>query len=295
MSADLRAELARRILILDGAMATALLQPGSWGPPAGGPKTPDVPALHRAYLSAGADIITTNTFGATSYQQHRAAAQCARRAADVGADPDAEAASGRPRFVAGAIGPTSGTDVAAVRDIYRQRMQGLLDEGVDALLVETIVDTRHARAAVEAVEAEQQARGRAISLMLSVTVTDEGRLLSGETLEAFQAAIGDAAPMSVGINCGTGVRHLRQPLEHLAHRTGAFVSCHPSAGLPDAFGQYDQSPADTARALGEFALAGLLNIAGGCCGTTPEHIQAIAAAVRDVPARMASGPYQLNP
>jgi 5-methyltetrahydrofolate--homocysteine methyltransferase len=282
MSAELRLALARRILVLDGAAATALLQPVSWGPPSGGPKTPDVSALHRAYLAAGADIITTHTFSATSYEQHRAAAQCARRAADAAAS----AASDRPRFVAGAMGPPGGTTVATISDLYRERMQGLLDEGVDALLVETIVDTRHARAAVEAVEGEQQARGRALALMLSVAVTDEGRLLSGETLEAFHAAIQHAAPLCVGINCGSGAGHLRQPLERLSSLSGTFVSCHPSAGLPDAFGQYDEAPADTAQRLREFAEAGLLNIAGGCCGTTPEHIQAIAAAVRDVPARM---------
>jgi 5-methyltetrahydrofolate--homocysteine methyltransferase len=277
---DLRAELARRILVLDGAMATALLQGAT-----------DAAALHRAYLAAGADIITTNTFAASSYRQHRRAARCARRAADA-----AGGASGtRPRFVAGAIGPTDRTTVAAIRDIYRRRMQGLLDEGVDALLVETIIDTAHARAAVEAVEDEQQARGCALPLMLSVTVTDEGCLLSGETLDAFNAAVRHAAPLSVGINCGAGAEQLRQPVERLGHLSRAFVSCHPSAGLPDAFGQYDEAPADTARLLGELARAGLLNIAGGCCGTTPDHIRAIAAAVRDVPARMTRGPYQLNP
>jgi 5-methyltetrahydrofolate--homocysteine methyltransferase len=270
MSAHLRAALGRRILILDGAMATLRLQRGL-----------DVAAVHQTYLAAGADIITTDTFSATSSRQHREAARCARLAADAAPTPP-----DRPRFVAGAMGPTSGTTVAAVRNIYRGRMQGLLDEGVDVLLVETIVDTRHARAAAEAVEDEQQARGHALSLMLSVTVTDEGRLLSGETIDAFHAAIGGAALLSVGINCGSGAWHLRPPLERLARLTGAFVSCHPSAGLPDAFGQYDAAPADIARRLRELAQAGLLNIAGGCCGTTPEHIQAIARALAGVPARM---------
>jgi 5-methyltetrahydrofolate--homocysteine methyltransferase len=268
----LHAQLARRILVLDGAMATMLLRPGP----------PDVGDLHRAYLAAGADIITTNTFLPASYDGHAAAARLARRAADAASRATPE----QPRFVAGDLGPTDQKTLAAIRALYRDQMQGLLDGGVDVLIVETIVDTLHARAAIEAVGQEQTSRARAIPLMLSITVADDGRMLSGEMIADLHAAIANAPPFCIGINCGYGAWDLRGPLEALG-RIGTRVSCHPSAGVPDAFGRYDESPADMARILRELVQAGLLDIVGGCCGTTPEHIEAIAAAVRDVPARMA--------
>jgi 5-methyltetrahydrofolate--homocysteine methyltransferase len=269
----LAAQLARRILVLDGAMATLLLQPDP----------PEVEDLHRAYLAAGADIITTNTFRPASYQSHVAAARVARRAADAASRTTPE----QPRFVAGGLGPTGQKTLAAVRDIYRDQMRALIDGGVDVLLVETIVDTLHARAAIEAVGEAQTTRGSvddggAIPLMLSITVTNDGRMLSGETIADLHAAIARTPPFCIGINCGLGARDVGGPLEALG-RIGTYVSCHPSAGVPDAFGHYDESPADTARLLAEFARSGLLDIAGGCCGTSPEHIEAIAAAVRDVP------------
>jgi 5-methyltetrahydrofolate--homocysteine methyltransferase len=264
-AAALHAQLGRRILVLDGAIGTLLLQP----------HPPGVAAIHRAYLEAGADIISTNTFAATTYEEHLAASRLARRAAN-----EASArAPDRPRFVAGAIGPTGERTIAAVAAIYRERMRGLIDGGVDALLVETIVDTLHARAALEA------AHG-GLPLMLSVAVAPGGRLVSGEPLDELLAVIRHAPPFSIGLNCGDGTGHLRRPLETLATLGASYVSCHPAAGLPDAFGDYDEPPEETAGFMREAAEGGLLNIAGGCCGTTPAYIEAIAAAVRDVPARM---------
>jgi 5-methyltetrahydrofolate--homocysteine methyltransferase len=267
---------------------------------------PDVIAgIHDAYLAAGADVIETNTFNAQrvsqadyaleslSHELNVAAARLARRAADAwtARTPD------RPRFVAGAIGPMNKTlslspDVndpsfravsfAEVRDAYAEQVRGLLDGGVDVLLVETIFDTLNAKAALLAIDTVQRERGTALPVLISVTITDKsGRTLSGQTIGAFWTSVAHARPLAVGINCALGAEEMRPYVEELAAIADTFVSCYPNAGLPNAFGGYDQTPAAMARLLREFARSGWLNLVGGCCGTGPDHIAAIADAVRD--------------
>ncbi len=270
--------------------------------------------VHGEYLAAGADIIETNTFNATrisqadygladlDYELNRAGAEIARAAADQAehADPD------RPRFVAGALGPTSRTasispDVSdgAARNIrfedlrlaYRRATQGLLDGGVDLLLVETVFDTLNARAALFAVDELFEERGRRVPLMVSGTITDlAGRTLSGQTPEAFWVSVSHARPWSVGLNCALGFRELRGHVAELARVAGTRISAHPNAGLPNQFGGYDETPEQMAAQLGAAARDGLLDVVGGCCGTTPAHISAIAAAVEGVPPRTAPQP-----
>ncbi len=260
--------------------------------------------IHTRYLDAGADIIETNTFSANSismadygveqivHELNVASARIARSAVDgaMASDP------GRPRFVAGAIGPTNKTasmspDVSnpAVRSVtfdqlvaaYAEQVRGLLDGGVDLLLVETVFDTLNAKAALFAIEDCFEARASGVPVMLSVTITDaSGRTLSGQTPEAFWNSISHAPLLSVGINCALGARDMRPYIEELAGLVPVYVSCYPNAGLPDAFGDYDQTPEEMAGLMGDFAARGWLNIAGGCCGTTPDHIRAIASAVR---------------
>ncbi len=267
---------------------------------------PDIVAdVHRAYVAAGADIIETNTFSAQAISQgdygtghlvvemNRAAARLAREAADAATarTPD------RPRFVAGILGPTNRTaslspDVndPGFRNVsfdelvatYGEQAGALLDGGVDLLMVETVFDTLNCKAALYAVRGLLDARKLAIPIMVSGTITDQsGRTLSGQTVEAFWNSIRHAAPLSVGLNCALGARQLRPYVEELAGLSDVFVSCHPNAGLPNAFGGYDQTPDEMAELIGEFAASGFVNIVGGCCGTTPDHIRAIAAAVRD--------------
>ena len=203
--------------------------------------------------------------------------------------------------MAGAIGPTNRTlsispDVNdpglrastfdAMRDAYAEQTRGLLDGGCDLLLVETVFDTLNAKAALVAIEDVFDARGTAVPLMISVTVTDRsGRTLSGQTIDAFYVSIRHAKPLSVGINCALGARDMRPYLAELAAIAECRVSCYPNAGLPNAFGEYDETPAETAGLLGEFAESGLVNIVGGCCGTTPEHVAALARAVDGTPPR----------
>jgi 5-methyltetrahydrofolate--homocysteine methyltransferase len=320
--------LASRILILDGAMGTMVQQQKLDERAVRGERFGDHPValannidllvltqperisgIHRAYLEAGADIIETNTFAATAiaqadfnlerlaYELNVEGARLARAAADEWSDrtPD------RPRFVAGAIGPTNRTlsispDVndpafrvdtfARVRDAYREQVRGLIDGGADLLLLETIFDTLNAKAAIAAMLDEFEARDVELPVMISVTITDRsGRTLSGQTLDAFYVSIGHIRPFSVGINCAFGARQMRPYVAELSRLAGEYVSCHPNAGLPNAFGEYDEAPTETAGLLREFAEAGVLNIVGGCCGTTPEHIRAIASAVHDLPPR----------
>jgi 5-methyltetrahydrofolate--homocysteine methyltransferase len=326
--ATLDALLARRILILDGAMGTMVQQQKLDEPTVRGERFRDHPValknnidvlaltrpdiisgIHHAYLEAGADIIETNTFAATAiaqadfnleslaYDLNVAATRLARTAADEWSDrtPD------RPRFVAGAIGPTNRTlsispDVESpafrattfshMRQVYREQVRGLIDGGADLILLETIFDTLNAKAAIAAMLDEFEAKGVELPVMISATITDRsGRTLSGQTLDAFYVSIAHARPFSVGINCAFGASQMRPYVAELSRFAGEYVSCHPNAGLPNAFGEYDEAPAETARLLGEFAQAGVLNIVGGCCGTTPEHIRAIAEAVRDLPPR----------
>jgi 5-methyltetrahydrofolate--homocysteine methyltransferase len=269
--------------------------------------------IHRQYLDAGADIIETNTFNSTAisladyqldpfvYDLNLAGARVARRAAD-----DAMARDGsRVRFVAGAIGPTNRTaslspDVnnpgfrAVTYDqlvaAYTDQVRGLVDGGVDMLLCETVFDTLNLKAALFAIERYFETSGRRLPVMVSVTVTDKsGRTLSGQTIEAFWNSISHAPLFSVGINCALGAKEMRPYLEELARIAPVYISCYPNAGLPNAFGGFDETPAIMSADLREFAANGWVNIVGGCCGTTPEHIRAIAAAVRDqAPHRPAS-------
>jgi 5-methyltetrahydrofolate--homocysteine methyltransferase len=275
---------------------------------------PDViEAIHLQYLEAGADVIETNTFNATTISQadyklepivrdlNLAAVACAKRAVEK-----AEAKTpGRRCFVAGAIGPLNRTlslspdvnrpDFRAVTwdqvvTAYTEQVHALMEGGVDALLVETIFDTLNAKAALFAIEGVFEALGRRVPVMVSVTITDRsGRTLSGQTISAFYTSIRHAKPFSVGINCALGGNDMRPYVEELAGLAECHISCYPNAGLPNAFGGYDETPDDMARVLGDFAKQGWLNLVGGCCGSTPAHIAAIAKAVK------AHAPHRIPP
>jgi 5-methyltetrahydrofolate--homocysteine methyltransferase len=267
--------------------------------------------LHLDYLAAGVDIIETNTFNSTAvslgdygmeelaYELNLAAARLAKDAAQDWEKRDRS----RARFVAGAIGPTTKTasispDVNdpgfrnvsfdALAAAYGDALRGLIDGGVDVLLVETIFDTLNAKAALFAIEAEFERRGARLPLIISGTITDaSGRTLSGQTTEAFYNSVRHVQPLAVGLNCALGAKELRQYVEELAGIAEVPVSCYPNAGLPNAFGEYDDTPASMAKEMGSWAREGFLNLAGGCCGTSPEHIHAIAQAVRGVAPRRA--------
>ncbi len=264
-------------------------------------------SLHEEYLEAGADMIETNTFNSNAismadyqmehlaYELNLAGATVARKAADAVMNKD----SSRPRFVAGVLGPTNRTasmspDVndpafravtfEQLRKAYYEQVRGLVDGGSDLLLVETIFDTLNAKAAFFAIDQYRQEQGVSIPVMASVTITDQsGRTLSGQTIEAFWHSIVDAEPFSVGINCALGAKQMRPYIEELSKRAPVYISCHPNAGLPNAFGGFDETPERMAEDLREFAGNGWLNIVGGCCGSTPEHIAVIARAVSDLP------------
>ncbi len=262
-------------------------------------------SIHAEYLAAGADLIETNTFNSTAISlEDYGLAHLARELNVAGAalarsacDAAEAAAPGRSAFVVGVLGPTSRTasispDVNRpgyraisfdqLRTAYRDAVDGLLEGGADLLMVETVFDTLNAKAALFAIEEAFDACGTRVPVTISGTITDaSGRTLSGQTAEAFWISIQHAHPFSIGLNCALGARDLRAHVDVLAQSADTFISCHPNAGLPNAFGGYDESPDDMASTLREFAQAGLLNIVGGCCGTTPEHIAAIAAAVRD--------------
>jgi 5-methyltetrahydrofolate--homocysteine methyltransferase len=270
--------------------------------------------IHRKYLMSGADIIETNTFSSTSvamadygmeelvYELNFEAARIAVKAAiEIGkTTPD------KPRFVAGSIGPTNKTaslspDVnnpgyraisfEQLRAAYREQVEGLLDGGVHLLLVETVFDTLNAKAALMAIGDAQDARENQVPVMVSGTITDaSGRTLSGQTAEAFLISITHAPLLSVGFNCALGASQLTPYLQVLADRCDLAVSAHPNAGLPNAFGAYDQGPEEMAEQIREYLEKGLINIVGGCCGTTPLHIEAIATLVsefspREIPAK----------
>ncbi|MCP8348345.1 methionine synthase [Pseudomonas sp. FBF18] len=271
---------------------------------------PDViAAIEKAYLDAGADILETNTFNATQvsqadygmeslvYELNVEGARIARQVADAKTleTPD------KPRFVAGVLGPTSRTcsispDVndPGYRNVtfdllvenYIEATRGLIEGGADLILIETIFDTLNAKAAIFAVQQVFEDDGIELPIMISGTITDaSGRTLSGQTTEAFWNSVRHANPISVGLNCALGAKDLRPYLEELSNKAGTHVSAHPNAGLPNAFGEYDETPAETAAVIEEFAASGFLNIIGGCCGTTPGHIQAIAEAVAKYPPR----------
>lgn len=326
--AALPALLASRILILDGAMGTMIqrykLDEASYR----GERFKDlgrdvkgnnellsltqphiIGEIHEQYLAAGADIIETNTFGATSVAQadygmeslaremNLESAKLARAACDKYSTPD------KPRFVAAAIGPTPKTasispdvnDPAArnvtfdeLRAAYYEQAQALLDGGADLFLVETIFDTLNAKAALFALDELFEQTGQVLPVMISGTVTDaSGRILSGQTVEAFWNSLRHAKPLTFGLNCALGAALMRPYIAELAKLCDTYVSCYPNAGLPNPMSDtgFDETPEDTSRQLKEFAQAGLVNLAGGCCGTTPEHIAAIAKALSGVKPR----------
>ena len=325
--------LTRRILVLDGAMGTMIQSYNLGEGDYRGTRFADWPrelkgnndllsltqpsiirAIHAAYLEAGADILETNSFNSTAislgdygmetlvYELNRASAELARQVADEfeARDP------GRPRYVAGVLGPTNRTaslspDVndPGFRNVrfdqlvatYSDAVRGLLDGGADLLLVETIFDTLNAKAALFAIETCLEALGFRVPVMISGTITDaSGRTLSGQTTEAFWNSVAHARPLSVGLNCALGAKALRQYVQELSRIAPVFVSTHPNAGLPNEFGGYDESPEYMAGVLREFAESGLVNLVGGCCGTTPAHVQAIADAVAGLPPRIPASP-----
>lgn len=267
---------------------------------------PDIiTAIHEQYLEAGADIIETNTFSSTTiaqadydmeslaYEMNIASAKCARIAADFFTTKDPS----KPRFVAGAIGPLNKT-LSLSPDVnnpgyravtfdevvasYEEQVKGLTDGGVDLLLIETIFDTLNAKAAIFAIkEYFRKNNIPELPIMISGTITDaSGRTLSGQTLEAFYISLIHANPLSIGLNCALGAREMRPHIEELSSMATCFTSAYPNAGLPNAFGEYDEQPTETAHIIEEWARAGLLNIVGGCCGTTPDHIRHIAEEVK---------------
>jgi len=267
--------------------------------------------IHLDYLLAGADIIETNTFNAQAisladyrmeslaYELNVAAAQVAREA--VTAFNNMQEGKGRVCFVAGAIGPMNRTlslspdvnnpgyravtfdEVAAA---YTEQIKGLVDGGVDILLVETIFDTLNAKAALFAIQQYFDNNNLKLPVMISGTITDaSGRTLSGQTLEAFYISVLHANPVSIGLNCALGGAEMKPHIEELAHISSCHVSAYPNAGLPNAMGEYDETPEVTASIIAGFARNGWLNIAGGCCGTTPDHIRAIANALKDIAPR----------
>jgi 5-methyltetrahydrofolate--homocysteine methyltransferase len=329
-SALLAKLMRERILILDGAMGT-MIQRYRLGEAdyrgeclAGHPhdlkgdndllvltKPEVVREIHDAYLGAGADIIETNTFNATSIAQadyrlegkvreiNLAAARIARECADAwtAKTPD------RPRFVAGALGPTNRTASISpdVNDpgarnttfdvlvaAYAEAVEALAEGGADLLLVETVFDTLNSKAALFAIDAWFERTGRRLPVIVSGTITDaSGRTLSGQTTEAFWNSVRHARPIAVGLNCALGAALMRPYLEELSRVADTFVSCYPNAGLPNPMAEtgYDETPEQTSRLIRDFAENGFVNIVGGCCGTTPEHIRAIANAVKDLPPR----------
>ncbi len=320
--------LAKRILMIDGAMGTMIQGYNLEESDFRGEKfnqhpidlkgnndllsltCPDViESIHSAYLEAGADIIETNTFNANGlsqqdyqlseyvYEMNLASAQIARRAADQSSrlDPD------RPRYVAGALGPTNQTASISpdinrpdyrkvtfdqVVDGYFDQVRGLVDGGVDFLLIETIFDTLNAKAALYAIEKYAEKSGYKPPVMLSVTIVDaSGRTLSGQTLEAFCISMSSYDLFSIGINCALGAKEMRPFMEELSNLVPHYVSIYPNAGLPNEFGEYDDTPQYMAGVLSEMAESGFVNLVGGCCGTTPDHIRAIALAIKDLKPR----------
>ena len=315
-------EMTERIIIMDGAMGTMLqaykfseedfrgetfsdfLHPLQGNNDILNITQPDaVLDVHLTYFRAGADIVETNTFGGTSIAQadygledqvfeiNRSGAHIASKAAKL-----AEKEDGRPRFVAGALGPTNRTASISpdvndpgfravtfddLKTAYGEQVRGLLEGGVDLLLIETIFDTLNAKAAAFAIDEICGELGVKMPVMISGTISDKsGRVLSGQTASAFWTSLSHAEPFSFGLNCGLGATEMRPYVVELAQLVDVPICIYPNAGLPNEFGEYDQEPETTGKLLGEFADANLINIVGGCCGTTPDHIRAIAKNVR---------------
>ena len=313
---------AERILVLDGAMGTMIQREKfseedfrsdrfkDWTRDLKGNNDlliltqPDkIRDIHLQYFRAGADIVETNTFSSTTiaqadygmeelaYELNFEGAKLARQAGDIAAKED-----GRPRFVAGTLGPTSRTASISpdvnnpgfravsfdqLAEAYGEAARGLVDGGADLLLVETIFDTLNAKAAIYAIEQLFAERGARMPVMISGTITDlSGRTLSGQTPTAFWNALNHARPVSFGLNCALGAREMRAHIAELSRVADTLICAYPNAGLPNEFGLYDESPEAMGELVGEFAASGLVNIVGGCCGTTPDHIAAIAEAVK---------------
>ena len=316
--------LQQKILVLDGAMGTMLQRYQfteedyrgerfkNWESPLKGnndllslTQPNAIEEVHKKYLEAGADIIETNTFSATTiamadyhmedlvYELNYESAKIARKVCDEFTAITPE----KPRFVAGSIGPTNKTASLSpdvndpgyraitfdeLRIAYKQQAEALLDGGSDILLVETIFDTLNAKAALFAIDQIQEERKIQIPIMVSGTITDaSGRTLSGQTAEAFLVSISHLNLLSVGFNCALGAKQLTPYLETISNNSEFYISAYPNAGLPNAFGQYDESPEFMAEQIREYAEKGLVNIVGGCCGTTPDHIAAIAKIVKN--------------
>jgi len=330
----LPAILAQRIVILDGAMGTMIQRFKLGEAQYRGERfkdfhkdvkgnnellsltRPDVISdIHEAYLGAGADLVETNTFGATriaqadydmadlAFEMNLASARLARAACDKFSTPD------KPRFVVGALGPTPKTasispdvnDPGArnvsfeeLRVSYFEQARGLIEGGADVLLLETIFDTLNAKAALFAIDEYFEQSGQRLPLIISGTVTDaSGRILSGQTVTAFWHSVRHAQPLAVGLNCALGAALMRPYIQELARVAGdTFISCYPNAGLPNPMSEtgFDETPEVTSRLLREFAQEGLVNIVGGCCGTTPQHIAAIGDAVHPSAPRSLRGP-----
>ena len=321
---DIRNELEKRILIIDGAMGTMIQRYKLAEEDYRGERFKDWPSdlkgnndllsltqphivkeIHKQYLEAGADILETNTFNAQkvsladygmqalAYEMNLAAAKVAKEAVKE---------SGKQAWVAGALGPMNKTlslspDVNnpgfralsfddAV-DAYYEQTKGLVDGGVDLLLVETIFDTLNAKAAIFAIKKYfRDTKKSTLPIMISGTITDaSGRTLSGQTLEAFYTSVMHAKPLSIGLNCALGAKEMRPHIEELSQLASCYVSAYPNAGLPNAMGEYDEQPEETAHFLEDWAKEGFVNIVGGCCGTTPDHIQHIAQHVKKISPR----------
>jgi 5-methyltetrahydrofolate--homocysteine methyltransferase len=317
----LRAEAAKRILIKDGAYGTSIQDKKLKSEDYCGrldllkdqrgnndllniTKPEVVRSICESFADAGAEILATNTFNANAISQadygaealvgqiNRASAAIMREVADIYSARD-----GKPRWVAGALGPTNKTlslspnvndpgfrevDFDQVKAVYREQIDALVEGGVDFILIETIFDTLNAKSAVMATLEAEQALSRELPLMISMTLTDlSGRNLSGHTVEAFWASVRHARPVTIGLNCSFGAAQLRPHLTALAQIADTLVMAYPNAGLPNELGEYDEAAEQTAAQVGDWAKNGLVNIVGGCCGTTPLHIAAIAGAVRD--------------
>lgn len=322
---SLRGLAASRILVIDGAMGTMIQRHRLQEEDFRGDRFRDHPrdlkgnndllsitrpdvieGIHRQYLEAGADIVETNTFSSTTiaqadyglealaYELNFESARIARKACDAveAADPS------RPRFVAGAVGPTNRTASISpdvnnpgyravtfddLRVAYAEAVRGLIDGGADLILIETVFDTLNAKAALFATDEVFEEKGIRMPISVSGTITDlSGRTLSGQTAEAFWYSVRHANLFSIGLNCALGAKEMRAHVADLSRVADTLVCAYPNAGLPNEFGEYDESPSAMAALVGEFARSGLVNVVGGCCGTTPDHIAAIAKAVDGV-------------
>ncbi len=313
---SLQEQLRHKILILDGAMGTMIQQAGLTAEDFGGESLegcnemlvltrPDViSSIHEAYLAAGSDIIETNTFGATrvvlaeydipekAREINLAAARLAREACDKFSTPD------KPRYAAGALGPTTktlsvtgGVTFDELVDSYREQAAALMEGGVDCMLIETSQDTLNVKAASIGIRQAFQEAGRELPIMISGTIEPMGTTLAGQNIESFYISLEHLKPVSIGLNCATGPEFMRDHIRTLSGIAKSAVSCYPNAGLPDENGHYHESPESLARKLRAFAEQGWINVAGGCCGTTPAHIAAIADALKDVSPRQINGEH----